>query len=130
MPIARRRTRPRHDGSPYRRAVIMNRRRFLGHTLATSAAFAARVPAAATKPSSTVWTFDNLESIGGHKVSYVGAPRLVDSPWGAAVHFDGTQDGLLLDVHPLAGATTFTIEALFRPDGGNFEQRWLHLESD
>ena len=37
---------------------------------------------------------------------------------------------LFLDRHPLAGATTFTIEALIRPDGGAFEQRWLHLAAD
>ena len=39
-------------------------------------------------------------------------------------------DGLQLDVHPLAGAETFTFEAIFRPDGGNAEQRWFHLEQN
>src|SRR5262249_55011357 len=28
---------------------------------------------------------------------------------------------------PLAGAKTFTWEAIFRPDGGQREQRWVHL---
>ncbi len=37
-------------------------------------------------------------------------------------------DALVVDVHPLAGATTFTWEAIFRPDGGEPEQRWLHLQ--
>ncbi|WP_292225982.1 LamG-like jellyroll fold domain-containing protein, partial [Brevundimonas sp.] len=59
-----------------------------------------------------------------------GAPRLIDSPWGQAVWFDGAGDALFIDNHPLAGARTFTFEALFRPDGGAFEQRWFHLESD
>ncbi|MFD2783688.1 hypothetical protein ACFS32_24585 [Novosphingobium pokkalii] len=44
--------------------------------------------------------------------------------------FDGVQDALILPRHPLAGAAQFTAEALFRPDGGAFEQRWLHLASD
>ena len=30
-------------------------------------------------------------------------------------------------VAPLAGAATFTWEAIFRPDGGETEQRWFHL---
>jgi hypothetical protein len=38
-------------------------------------------------------------------------------------------DALLLDVHPLAGAATFTWEAIFRPDlGGSRAQRWFHLQ--
>jgi hypothetical protein len=41
--------------------------------------------------------------------------------------FNGVDDALFIDKHPLAGASTFTIEAIFRPDGGAFEQRWLHL---
>lgn len=58
-----------------------------------------------------------------------GQPKLVDSPWGPAVAFDGQDDALFIDEHPLAGAKTFTFEALFRPEGGAFEQRWFHLES-
>jgi hypothetical protein len=34
----------------------------------------------------------------------------------------------LVDVHPLAGADTFTWEAIFRPDGGRPAQRWFHLQ--
>jgi hypothetical protein len=45
------------------------------------------------------------------------------------VAFDGQDDALFIDEHPLAGAKTFTFEALFRPDGGASEQRWFHLES-
>jgi hypothetical protein len=36
-------------------------------------------------------------------------------------------DALFIDNHPLAGAETFTWEAIFRPDGGQTEQRWFHL---
>lgn len=74
-----------------------------------------------------VWAFDNLEEIGGHKVSVEGAPKLIDTAAGKALHFDGEKDVVYVAHHPLAGASAFTIEAVFRPDGGAFEQRWLHL---
>src|SRR5436309_8012472 len=74
-----------------------------------------------------IWTFDNLEKIGGHPVTVLGHPKIVDAPVGKAVEFNGVDDALLIDVHPLAGARTFTWEAIFRPDGGAFEQRWFHL---
>jgi hypothetical protein len=76
-----------------------------------------------------VWVFDNLNRVGGYSVERIGAPKLITSPWGPAVKFDGKQDGLFIPNHPLSGASTFTFEALFRPDGGTFEQRWFHLES-
>ena len=84
---------------------------------------------AATAPSkdSEVWTFDRLENIGGHKTTVLGEPRVIDSPIGKAVEFDGVDDALFVDNHPLAGATVFTWEAIFRPDGGQREQRWFHL---
>ncbi|HEY5347326.1 MAG TPA: LamG domain-containing protein, partial [Rhizomicrobium sp.] len=41
--------------------------------------------------------------------------------------FDGVSDALFIDRHPLAGAKTFTFEAIIRPDGGDFAQRWFHL---
>jgi hypothetical protein len=74
-----------------------------------------------------VWTFNRLENIGGHKTTVLGEPRLIDSVVGSAVEFDGVNDALFIDNHPLAGATTFTWEAIFRPDGGQTEQRWFHL---
>lgn len=75
----------------------------------------------------TVWTFDRLENIGGHRTTVLGQPRVIDSPLGKAVEFDGADDALFVDNHPLAGAQTFTLEAIFRPDGGEREQRWFHL---
>jgi putative heme-binding domain-containing protein len=75
----------------------------------------------------TVWTFDRLAGIGGNKTTVLGAPKIIDSPIGKAVEFDGKQDALFIDNHPLAGAATFTFEAIFRPDGGEREQRWFHL---
>ena len=74
-----------------------------------------------------MWTFDRLENIGGHKTTVLGQPKVIDSPVGKAVEFDGVDDALFIDNHPLAGAKTFTWEAIFRPDGGQREQRWFHL---
>jgi len=74
-----------------------------------------------------IWTFDRLENIGGNKTTVLGQPKVIDSPIGKAVEFDGVDDALFIDNHPLAGARTFTWEAIFRPDGGQREQRWFHL---
>ena len=74
-----------------------------------------------------VWTFDRLENIGGHKTTVLGEPKIIDSPVGKAVEFDGVDDALFIDNHPLAGTDAFTFEAIFRPDGGQREQRWFHL---
>jgi hypothetical protein len=84
-------------------------------------------PSPAT-PSTTVWTFDRLDAIAGHPTTIEGAPFLIDGPGGKAVKFDGEDDALFIDNHPLAGAARFTFEAVFRPDGGAFEQRWFHLQ--
>jgi putative heme-binding domain-containing protein len=81
----------------------------------------------ASTESHTVWTFDRLENIGGHKTTLLGEPKLIDTPLGKAVEFDGIDDALFIDNHPLAGAEAFTWEAIFRPDGGQREQRWFHL---
>jgi hypothetical protein len=77
---------------------------------------------------SEVWTFDRVDRVGGHPTTVLGSPRVIKTPIGTAIEFDGIDDALVVDVHPLAGATTFTWEAIFRPDGGNREQRWFHLQ--
>jgi putative heme-binding domain-containing protein len=74
-----------------------------------------------------VWTFDRLDNVGGHPTSILGKPRIIDAPVGKAIEFDGVDAALFVDSHPLAGAETFTWEAIFRPDGGEREQRWFHL---
>ena len=76
---------------------------------------------------SAVWRFDNLQQIGGLAVRPEGHPQLIQTPAGTAIQFDGVDDALFIPAHPLAGATSFTFEAIFRPDGGAFEQRWFHL---
>ena len=77
--------------------------------------------------AAVVWTFDRLDNIGGHKTTVLGEPRVIDAPGGKAVEFDGVDEALFIDNHPLAGAATFTWEAIFRPDGGEAQQRWFHL---
>jgi alpha/beta superfamily hydrolase len=75
-----------------------------------------------------LWTFDRVDRIGGHPVTVEGKPRVIESPVGAALEFDGVDDALFVEAHPLAGAAAFTWEAIFRPDGGDEAQRWFHLQ--
>jgi hypothetical protein len=75
----------------------------------------------------TVWKFDNFKHIGGMTPKVEGSPQLVDSPVGKAVQFNGKDTGLFFPGRPLFGARTFTIEAIFRPEGGDFQQRWMHI---
>jgi hypothetical protein len=76
-----------------------------------------------------VWNFDSLDRIGGHPVTVLGHPRVIDTPKGKAVEFNGVDDALFLNVHPLAGAREFTWEVIFRPDAdGRPEQRFFHLQ--
>jgi Concanavalin A-like lectin/glucanases superfamily len=81
---------------------------------------------------SDVWKFDSLTQIGGHAVTAEGHPRVIATAAGKAVEFGGVvEDALFLNVHPLAGAETFTWEVIFRPDpGGAAEQRFFHLQED
>ena len=74
------------------------------------------------------WTFDRLDHIGGLPTTVLGHPKLIPTPAGNAVWFNGVDDALFLGEHPLAGASTFTWEAIFRPNsGGSPAQRWFHL---
>lgn len=91
-------------------------------------AFALALPGADSSSGET-WRLDRLDRIGGHAVSVLGHPKVIDTAIGPALSFDGVQDALQVDVHPLAGAQTFTLEMIFRPaaDGGA-EQRFFHLQ--
>jgi len=97
-------------------------------TLVAGVALCAATALTGADPAET-WTFDRLDRIGGHVTTVLGHPKVIDSPLGKAVEFNGVDDALFVDVHPLAGAQTFTIEILFRPDrGGRPEQRFFHLQ--
>lgn len=94
-------------------------------TYATIACALLATALAAPKPE--VWTFDRLDKIGGHATTVVGAPKVIKTPLGKAVEFNGA-DALFIDNHPLAGAETFTWEVLFNPyHTGKPEQRFFHL---
>ena len=83
----------------------------------------------AENQASTIWRFDRLESIDGHPTTVSGHPQLIETPYGKAVQFNGVDDALFVDVHPLAGARTFTWEVIFRPDAdGQEAQRFFHLQ--
>ncbi|HEY1240555.1 MAG TPA: LamG-like jellyroll fold domain-containing protein, partial [Bryobacteraceae bacterium] len=78
-----------------------------------------------------VWRFDRLDQIGGHPTTILGHPKVVETPLGKAIEFNGVDDALYVDVHPLAGASTFTWEVIFRPDpGGGAEQRFFHFQEN
>jgi len=103
----------------------MNRRHLV--TLALCIAVALTSLASA-KDRPEVWTFDRLDKIGGIPTTVLGHPKVIKTPLGKAVQFNGIDDALFIAEHPLAGAEVFTFEAIFRPErGGAPEQRWFHL---
>jgi len=84
---------------------------------------------AGSVPDAEVWRFDQTALLGGHPVTVLGHPRVIDSPYGKAVEFNGVEDALFVSVHPLAGVSAFTWEVIFRPDAdGAREQRFFHLQ--
>jgi hypothetical protein len=93
--------------------------------LAVLPAALAQTPA---EPQTTVWRFDNIDLIGGNPTHVLGHPHLIESPYGNAIAFNGVDDALFVDVHPLAGASAYTWEVIFRPDTDGAEaQRFFHL---
>jgi hypothetical protein len=85
---------------------------------------------AADPPSSALWTLNSTTEIGGHAATVLGHPRVIDSPVGKALEFNGSSDAIEVGVNPLAGAEQYTYEAVFRPDGGEEAQRWFHIEEN
>ncbi len=75
------------------------------------------------------WDLDNLETVHGIPIETLGAPKVINTPEGKAIEFDGRDDGLLIPQNPLKGWSEFTVEVLFRPDpGGLEEQRFFHIQ--
>ena len=78
-----------------------------------------------TKHEVTWIIADLLKSKKG--VTVFGEPRIIESPFGKAVLFDGLGDGILLDQMPLNGLKSYTLEMMIRYDsGGTKEQRVFH----
>ena len=87
---------------------------------------AALLPGACSAPASdaVVWTAGDHPAV----LETFGAPQTIDTPLGPAVHFDGEDDAVWLDSLPVEGLEAFTLEVVFRQDGGApFEQRFLHI---
>lgn len=113
-------------------AVIMSEGR-TRRVLRIAAALLAVVAVSPAFPSAqqpgAEWIIDNLTSIGGHPVTVLGAPRVVETEVGRALEFNGVSDGIFVDANPLEGLGTFTLEVLFSPAAdGPPEQRFVHIE--
>jgi Concanavalin A-like lectin/glucanases superfamily len=81
-----------------------------------------------TSPPQETWRLDRTDSINDHNTKTLGHPQVVAAPYGKALQFNGVDDALFVDVHPLAGASTWTWEVIFKPDAdGAPAQRFFHL---
>jgi hypothetical protein len=88
-------------------------------------------PGPAVDGGAVTWAIDNLQSIGGHPTMVLGAPTVIETPDGKALAFDGQDDALFVENHPLARLSRFTVEIYFRPDaGGSSAQRFFHMQDD
>lgn len=85
----------------------------------------------ASKADSVTWVLDNTKSIGGIVPTVQGKPKVIETEKGKALLFNGASQALFLaGTNPIAGAATFTLEALFRPDPeGLPEQRFVHIQA-
>ncbi|MBN1950942.1 MAG: LamG domain-containing protein [Bacteroidales bacterium] len=88
-------------------------------------------PKAQETPEVTYWELNNLDNIGGFPITLVGSPSLIETELGTALEFNGSGDGIQIAANPLAGASEFTVEVIFKPySGGLDEQRFVHMEQD
>jgi len=78
------------------------------------------------RKTDTLWIISELLDQKDN-MTILGYPKKISSPYGEAVHFDGQNDGIVLDDMPLQGLEEFTIELIIRFDsGGSHEQRYFH----
>ena len=61
------------------------------------------------------WHVNSCSRIGGHDVTVIGSPRVVELDGEKVVEFSGEGDGLLIPVNPAQGLTAFTAEIVFKP---------------
>ena len=76
----------------------------------------------------TIWRFDNIDSRRRpcHACARASVPDRFAEWQGRG--FNGIDDALFIDEHPLAGASAYTWEVIFRPDVDGAEaQRFFHL---
>ncbi|HQE33464.1 MAG TPA: LamG domain-containing protein [Flavobacterium alvei] len=76
----------------------------------------------------TEWIIADLLRQKSNTIGISGNPKIVSSPFGDAVSFNGTDDAIFLNELPLQSLQEFTVEMLFKPElNGQFEQRILHI---
>lgn len=74
------------------------------------------------------WTISNFINNKTDAIQITGNPKIVSSPYGDAVNFNGVDDAFFLDKNPLKNLEAFTIEMIFNPAiDGEFEQRIVHI---
>lgn len=80
------------------------------------------------KNKKTEWLVAPLFQNKTEQTTILGNPKIVNSPYGNAVAFDGIDDALFLKEMPLKGLESFTVEMIFKPESnGVFEQRILQI---
>ena len=97
--------------------VLSRRDALAGLSVAAGAAAFGANAFAKGKDGIVTWNVNNLTAIGGHPAFVIGEPKLINTPAGKAVEFDG-KSGLILETNPMAGYQQWTMETLVRPDGG------------
>jgi hypothetical protein len=113
----------------------MSQKRDMGHPvtwllLALVVGMMSLVGGAQEPVKQVIWRFDDVAKLGGHATKVLGHPKVIETPMGKAIAFNGVDDALFVDVHPLAGSETWTWEMIFKPDAdGKAEQRIFHLQS-
>lgn len=92
--------------------------------IAVSALLMVACTSAPEGPETVDWLVAELPAVD----SVMGAPTLIDTKLGKAVHFNGESDAYYLGVNPLQGMEEVTVEVIFRQDAdAAFEQRFLHM---
>lgn len=78
--------------------------------------------------NTTEWQVSELLTEPSSKISISGNPKIIKTPYGEAVYFDGVDDAIFLDNMALNSLESFTVEMIFNPAGNSsFEQRILHI---
>ena len=114
-----------------RGVIVLARFNSIFALLVAAAVFGAMTSAALAQDNakSTVWILNRLDMLGGHPLTVVGSPKLIDTSAQGGIEFDGQDDGLFLDTNPLQGLKQFTVEVVFRPAADGPEaQRFLHFQ--
>lgn len=103
---------------------MLNRR---GIVLGSIASLASPIIGASEPVKSIIWDLGSLLQTSGHFPKIEGNLKYVKFKKGNALEFDGIDDAIFINNNPLNNAKEFSLEAIFCPYGGAFEQRWLHL---